>query len=334
MKIDVMKQPLSLTLVLFGLLATLFCLRATTWPVAEELSVGSAMPIASFIQRFSANFPTVSLCISVLLAFYNGLAISRTMSRHMVLAGRTYIPITLYLIISFGIWFAGTDLACMIAASLFVRATDYFLASYVRHTTFDLTFKGSLLIGIMTLVYPPAAVYIIIIPLGLPIFKRRGREIVTSLFGALFPVIIYAYIMWILDYGFIETFISLWEQLGTPAGLPPIAFNTVTNIMRLVCIGLVVLLAMSGLASFAIFSGKMRTRGRTIFTYFILVLAVACCTFLIPATGIGSLAIMAIPLVIIIPAAFAHIPGWFTGTLYILMLLSVTALNAYPFLFA
>ena len=330
MRIDILKQPLILTLFLYGALATLFCISSTYLPSSEELYTAST-PVADFIHKLNIRFPVLSEIIAVLFIFSNGLALSRILSRHMVFSSRTYLPIITYLVAGCGIWYGGRDLAALFGSFLLIRASEYFISSFVRNNTFNLTFRGALLIGIIPILYPSGIIYILMIPVAMAVFRRRTRETITALIGGVLPLLLYAYIMWILDRGFFGSLLSLWESLKINYDFA-IGFNDAGDIMRIVALGLIALLTLAGLTSFTLFSDKMRTRARAIFIYSILMLLVCLIGFLIPATGTATLLYLGIPVSMIIPAFFSNFPGVVSGVSYMLMLLSVITLNVYTML--
>lgn len=332
MRIDILKQPLMVTLLLFAALAVLFCLRFVSFPYPGELAASHA-PVALLLQGAAARVPSLSMIISLLLVFSNGLAISRILSSHMVLSSRTYLPMIIYLITGCGVWYAGADPASLLGAFLLIRASECFIASFVRTSTFDITFRGAFLVGIIPILYPPAAIYLIMIPIAMVIFKRRGREAVVSLIGGVLPMLTYAYIMWILDFGFIATFTSFWAQLTTDYAFEA-PFESIPEIMQAVSMGLIAAMTAAGLVSFAIFSGKMRTRARAIFMYAIALLVVGCASLFIPAAGPLGMLFIALPVSLIMPAFFSNLPGVISGAAYLALLLCVTLLNLYPFFFS
>lgn len=332
MKPDVLRQPLMATLLLFAVMGLLFAYRSAVSPYPEELFTGSATPLEAFLIYLTGKYQLFSLIVCILLVFANGLSVSRILSRHMVLSSRSYLPMIFYLVTSCGIWLGGAYLAAALSSFLLLRATEYFILSFVRKTSFNQTFRGSLLIGFIPLILPPAAVYLLAIPLGMAIFRRGARETTAALIASLLPLLTYAYVMWAFDYGFIEPLAAIWHGISSFSAGLPLGVEGPVEIMRIVTLAITAILLLFGLGSFLMMSDTMRTRSRAIFIYFILLLIIGGCQLLIPGRDVSALIMVAVPVSAIIPAFFSRFPGWVSGSAYLVYLLSVTALNAYPLL--
>ena len=334
MRPDVLRQPLMATLLLFAVLFFLFAYRSYVFPYPEELSASSATPIEAFLIYLSGRYGILSLVAYIFLIFANGISVSRILSRHMVLSSRSYLPMIFYLVASCGLWIGKTSIPAALSSFLLLRGTEYFILSFIRKMSFDHTFRGSLLIGLIPLIFPSSAIYLLAIPLGMFVFRRSARETTAALIAGLLPLFTYAYTMWALDYGFIEPLAAIWHEAASiPAGLT-LGLEDPIDIMRTVVAGITVILLLLGLFSFMITSNTMRTRSRTIFIYFILLLIIGVFQLLLPGMDVSALIIIAVPVSAIIPAFFSHFPGWISGSAYVAYLLSVMLLNAYPLLMA
>lgn len=320
------------TLLLFAVLALLFAYRSAVFPYPEEIYTGSATPLEAFLIYLAGKYQLFSLIVCILLVFANGLSVSRILSRHMVLSSRSYLPMIFYLVISCGIWTGGACIPAALSSFLLLRATEYFILSFVRKTSFNNTFRGSLLIGFIPLIYPSAAVYLLAVPLAMAVFRRSGRETTTAIVASLLPLLAYAYVMWALDYGFTASLSGIWHEISVPSAGLPLGVESPVEIMRVVTLGITAILLLLGLWSFLMMSDTMRTRSRAIFIYFILLLIIGCCQLLIHGREVSALIMFAVPVSAIIPAFFSRFPGWVSGSAYLVYLLCVTALNAYPLL--
>ena len=334
MKIDVLRQPLMATLLLFAAMAALFIYRFQIFPYPEELSVNSVGPIQGFLSRFESGYPVIAGIISGIFIFFNGISVSRILSQHMVVSSRSYLPIVFYIAVSCGIWFGGVHLPAVIAAFMILRSIEYFISSFIRKASFNQTFRGSLLVGLTPIIYPAGTLYLLAIPLAMAVFRRKGREVIVAITGGLLPLLTYAYVMWALDFGFAEPLADIGRHLVSGTSSLHIGTQSITEILRLIPIALIGGLTLMGLASFAMTSGTMRTRARAIFIYFIMLLLIGCGSLLMPAASPAALALFAIPASAIMPLFFSQFPGWVSGTAYTLTLLSLAALNLYPLLFA
>ncbi len=330
MKVDVLRQPLMATLMLFAVLAILFVCRFLAYPYPEEAFTGAGTPVEAFLQGLAAKYRTASMIACTLLIFANGVSLSRILSQNMVLSSRSYLPMIFYLVVGCGIWFGGASLPTVLSSFLLIRGIEYFISSFVRRTSFNQVFRGALLVGCIPLIYPPATLYLLAIPAAAAVFRRSGRETAVAVIGGLFPLLTYAYVMWAMNLGFTAPIMEILDGSFAASGGMSLGIGSGLEIMRLIPAAIIGLLTVIGLGSFGITSGMMRTRARTIFVYFILLLLIGGGQLFITAAGPAALVLFAIPVATIIPVFFSRFTGWVPGAAYIALLLSITALNAYP----
>lgn len=331
-KIDILRQPLITTLLLFTVLAILLWGRFLFFPYPEEILPEPGTPVEGFLLGLSAKSPLISQFAAIMLIFFNGVSVSRTLSRHTVLPSRTYIPMIFCLIICCGFWFGAANIPAILASFILLRSSEHFISSSRRTVCFHHVFTGALLTGCLPIVYPQAAVYLLVIPAAMAVFRRSGRETIIAAIAALIPLLTYAYIMWAFDYGFTDPLAAIWDKISSMSGGIPTGMKTTTDILRLIPAVITVILIILGLVCFSAMSGKMRTRAQAIFTYAAFVLVIGVLSMFLPSAEPAILALFAIPASAVIPALFSQAPGWTSGILYILLLLSVATLNIYPFL--
>lgn len=333
MRFDILRQPLAITLLLFVLFSGVFWIRFTYMPWPGESLTETMLPIEGYIRGFSTDYPLFSQVAALVLIFATALFISRTISRNMVLASRTYLPIIIYLIVSCGVVFAGADLRIVLAALLVVRSMEYFISGFVRSTSFDTTFRGAFLIGTIPLLYAPAAIYLLAVPAALIVFRRKGREAVVAAISCLIPLLVYAYIMWALGEGFGTVFINLADTFQS-FSLPGLASENITEILKLAVLCIMGILTLLGLVSFALMSGSMRTRATKILTFSIFLLCIGLLGVFFGTAVPYTATLLAIPASVIIPAFFGRFTGWPAVIAYFSLLGSVLALNLLPLLAA
>lgn len=331
MKPDIARQPLSLTLPLCVLLLTLFGCRFAFHPAEVELSASCGMPVGRWVNGLfgdAAIFRALTVCLFVML---NGLNITRIISSKLVLPARNYLPFIFYVMISCGIYFPGADLAAAFASYLIVKASIGFIGSFTRAHSFGRIFGASLMLGTIPLLHAPSAIYMLLAPMAMSIFRRSGRETLVAIVGLLFPLFIYAYIGWFTGEEFTGAFTTIWHEIvSTDNGI--MLAGSPAEVMKWAVIGVFGLMTLLSLVTFISISGDMRTTAYKVFIYMICFLGLAVVSAALPCRSPGGLPFIAIPAAFVIPLFFSRHRGIFSAAVYVLSLLLVTALNVFPFL--
>lgn len=326
---DIIRQPLSITLLLIILLLGVSGARYAAFPYPEESFPALNMPLGGIVAGLQNSYPLVCTIIALALLFVNSIMISRTVSRHMMYAVRTYLPSVFYIIVSAGIFFTCADLNVVIACFLLIRACELYISSFKRAHMFNSIFRASLLLGLTPLFYGPSVVFIFLLPLAIRIFRRSARESIVGIAALLLPSLLCAYVLWALGLGFSSLFTTFWEILSTNS---PFMFTVnAISILMMTVAGLIILLIFLSLGTFLNMAGDMRTRALKIYISAFWVLVISLGGILLPCGSPAMLAMSAIPAGVLIPAFFARHTGWVPAALYVLLIVSVLALNLLPF---
>ncbi|MCC8035489.1 MAG: hypothetical protein LIO77_06115 [Rikenellaceae bacterium] len=351
MQTDVTMQSFGATIVQFLLLAALFwasslCgIAGTAGDAAMSLTYaaeeGSFLP-GFYINGALSHYPAAAGALTLLLIFVNAFLITKTVSRNLVYATRTYLPAIFYLLVACGICFPVYDLSAVVAAWLLVQASIAFISSFVRSDSFGSTFKGAFFIGITPLLDPPNAIYLLMIPAAMAIFRRGGRETFVALIGSLLPALFTAYIWWACGNEFTGLFVDIWREFtagfpqsigGRAAGLSGAAAalaSTPAGIARLLTTGLLAVTLIMSAVGFFTMSSDMRTRAYKIHIYAIWFLLLAVISLALPSGGSGNFPVLAIPAAILAPVFFVKHRSPVPTILYILLVASAAAASIIP----
>ena len=319
MRVDITRQPLELTFVLFVILLAIFQGRAfLTSPGA--LSMSETMPLELLVEKFSLRWSLLEKIASLLLLLWNALIILRISTRNMMYVSRTYLPCIFYLIISYGIIPPDNRLSALLTAYLLLKGTEYLSSSFSRTPRFDYLFQGSLLIGTTILFHASAVTSLFIVPIAMVLFQRSGREIFVALVSLLLPVLICGYIYWIIGQEFTYPFVQLWNLLFIPQEF--LSLHTGKEIAALVLCGLLIVLLILSIINLCAMARNMRTRAYKLHLYMLWLLLLTGGALIFPCHSGADLSIVAIPASLLLPVFFIRTPGLLSAILYILILVS------------
>lgn len=350
MQFDIVRQPLSLTLLLLTLLLILFWSggnsgettgdeRMTpttktvlptspgTVTVEQEVEINApVMPLGALLSPTEKGF--LYRFGTAVLFFLGAILVTRIVTRNMVLVVRTYLPILFFVIVALGFYLPENGLASAITALLLIIGSDRLIAGFRRKASFDPLFRGAFLLGTAPLIVAPSVLYFLAVPAAVILFRRDGREATVALIGYLLPFLICSYVYWGLGYPFGHIGQQLVEALSTPSGWHP--FTLHAGLWRMILAAVLLLLTLFSLLSFAGHAAQTRTRARRIFLYFIYLLLPTAGLFLLPGRSPEILALTAVPLAVILPNYFVRHTGLLPTLFYLLLLFSTVAIRILP----
>lgn len=326
-KPDVIRQPLGVTVSILLVIMVSVIIRAIHAPSWAATSLSADMPLGRFIDSlFPAGIfscipaTTISLISAALL---NGIIV-----RYSVSAVRTYLPMTIFTLLAYGIYFPAGSVSATLTPLLLILACGEQIAGFKRSYQFERVFRGGFYIGMIAMISATGAALLAIVPVTLILYRRTAREAIAALAGILVPWLLCSVIWW----GAGETlgYVSrqLWTGMTAPGSSPSLA-----SAIRGADTGIKAFLALC--AALCLYSvvivisrlGSLRTRARKIYIHFLWLLPL--CTWLLFAPGGNSVsaALFAVPACVMTTAFFIRYRGWLPLLLYILLVLSVTYLN-------
>lgn len=325
MRFDIIRQPLSVTMVLFALLLIVFWGRHILLPLPQEGLTALATPLGGWINGLTDNLNEFRLLPAMVMIFINAMMVTRIMTNNMVLAVRTYISAIIYLIVSCGVFVSDNMLCAALSGYLLIRASQLFIVGFRRALSFDLFFRGAFLVGVSVLIYVPSAVMVLMLPIALKVFRRNGRESFIAFGGLLIPILLYVYICWAAGYPLHE---ALHECLINSVGYDILSPDM--GIARMIFMGALILVTSISIGTYTANARMMRNKASRIYTFFIYVLVISLGMMAMPCRSTADYAILALPLAVITPAYFVKNTGSVALLLWVLLLGSVIAANILP----
>ena len=326
MNLDTTRQSLSVTLVSFIVLFVLFVGHSLLSPYPITGISGSHMPLGALIDRVTHPWPSmVRIGLLFCIIFLNAFTLTRIVTRNMILGQRTYLPALIYLIVACGLYLALDHLSIGVASYLLIRGCESLIASFKRQESCGKLFSGAFMIGLTPLLYAPAVVYALLVPIATRIFRRNGRETIAALAGLLLPFLLCSYIVWAIGDPIHAVAHQLYDDLILSQNYP--SFNTQTDIPRLIFLAIIILTTSLSLGNFCITRSSMRTRPQRAYQLFIWMLLCALGSIFIPGQSVLMLNLLAIPLGVIMPTFLVQRNGLSPELLFIALTLSTLIIN-------
>ncbi len=322
------RQSLIVSALLCALLAALFVARWMFAPYAVEAPFEGGMPLAAALARFTVAHGWWAVAAAAVVAGWTLLLVVQLSVKYAPASSRNYLPPQIFLIAAGGIAIAGESLAALLAAWFMVLSVRQFTFSFHKGYRFTELFHAGFWLGLIPLLYAPAAVWTLPVALSaLVVFRRSAREAVVCMTGMALPLPAAGFIHWALgaeaDYLWHELWRCAIEGRGATFSLP-----LTTAVVGL----LVVAITLSALVRAAAMRKSIRKTPSKFVGFTALVLLWVAGSLALPGSSATLFPLLGVPCAVVLPYAFVGRGAGFSTAIYSLILAAVLALHLLPVL--
>jgi len=184
-------------IVIIPLLTSLIWLKSFSQPAEFELTYDLyEMPLWDLLNNFLGHNIIISKIFAIIILIINAVWLSRINTKFILVKVRTYLPTLFYGFICSSYLPLQELNPALIAVTLFIQAVNLMFESYKEEKLSYKYFESSLLISCASLFYAPAALFMVIVWIGLSILKTsEWRDWIFTMIGFILP---YLFILTIL----------------------------------------------------------------------------------------------------------------------------------------
>lgn len=156
------------------------------------------MPFWHFINSFTQNHEVIRKIVAIIILIINALWLSRINTRFIILKGRTYLPVLFYGFIC-STFVPMQDLnPALLAVTTFIPSVELLLSSYKEEKLSYKYFEAALLVSVGSLFYSRAALFLVIIWIGLSLLKAPAwREWIFTIIGFILPYLFLVTVLYV-----------------------------------------------------------------------------------------------------------------------------------------
>lgn len=156
------------------------------------------MPFWHFINSFTQNHEVIRKIVAIIILIINALWLSRINTRFIILKGRTYLPVLFYGFIC-STFVPMQDLnPALLAVTTFIPSVELLLSSYKEEKLSYKYFEAALLVSVGSLFYSRAALFLVIIWIGLSLLKTPAwREWIFTIIGFILPYLFLVTVLYV-----------------------------------------------------------------------------------------------------------------------------------------
>lgn len=314
-----------LTLVLLAL-ATVISAVATL-DVATVAEVNNA-PLGAIIHAFEVAHPIISAIVSFVVIVYLAFIATRSTVRTHIFGANSFAAMTLVPLAIMGFASEGDMLTTAILAWLAVEALRRLFFAFGSEERLHAIFSSLLAIGAMPLLDSSMFVGVLALPMFLVALRVGVREMIIGIVGMLLPIFTYAYVVWCMGGGFVDSLVEPYYNLLEPSGLTLEGYFVMPRLVLMATLLMstivaVVLYLRNRLALTLVARHVWRFTTTTI-------LLLAASLVLLPSATSASYVVIGVVMSMLAPMFFLRVNTLIAIALYILMICSSVAAMILP----
>lgn len=277
---------------------------------------------AMLLTQFQTLHPGWARLITGFLLLFTALCIGRMTVRYNLYAVGTCIAIPLCGALLCALPTGTETLPSLAGAALLALSIKNFGRSFSNGYTFDPVFRASFYLGALLLLLPQTLPLLLLLPLGIVLFRRTLRETTVALFGVLLPLLLFCYVNWGAGGSFTAFFIHAGATLlgGKTAGL-----LAALPLPTLALLGGIAVLALWAVLLFLRDIYFVGTKARFILLFNIGAFTLAGIDLFSPAATPAASVLPAVPVAVLLPLLFVRIRRFIALPLYLLLLAAAVA---------
>ena len=314
---NVIRQSPVLNLATLAIIIAAVTVRVHIMPLPAESFADTPTLFGQMLARWQSMHPLLATLTAGAVWFAAGWTIGLIVRVRELYFVRTTITIPVYGIAACGIVCPHDSLTAAVTSLLFAVAMRSYITAFRDGYSFTPVFFGSLCIGILPLLYAPAAALLALVPLAIIIFKRSAREAIVAAAGMVFAPLAACYICWAAGGDFTAPAAQSIEAVTTVSGYRFFGSVTVgTGVLAGLLLALVLGAALFSSAN--IYSMNSRARYITLFN--LCAFAVALTTLAMPSSTTTAFGLIAVPTAMAVPVMLVQIRAQAASAIYAILL--------------
>ena len=307
---------LAVTLLVIAVASTL---RAALHPVGDEAIANTPTPAGIVLQNLQSSIPSLSAVVWCLCVIVAGLSVGRYAAKYSIYPAYTLMAIPILGIMAAAITISGDFLVSSAVLILMLYAIKYTHRCVMRTKSFGDLSLAMLFYGALPLLFAPAAVFYIALPVLTLLLYNSWRHWVVTVSSLLFPLLAVSYWDWCAGNEFLDS-----AELIYTSALAESEFHffSVLNPVSIILIGVVLVMVFCTVTLILSDRYSLKVNSRTIMRFDALLLATTLAIIFMPSATSTAFVLISLPVAMLVPLMFVRMGFGFTEMLYRIMLLT------------
>ena len=274
-------------------------MRSFMAPTGGECVRNVAVPLGVLLQGLEQRMPVLSLVVWAVVIFIAGINTGRYGVKYSLYPAYTLMAIPVFGIVAAGVMVSHDYLVTAASALCGLLSVKYLHRCIMRSGSFADLSLGMLWIGLLPLLFVPAAVMAyVVVPVLVLVVRPSWRDWVVAVASLLLPLAAVCYVGWCRGGDFTAPVTALYDAFMTPSGFE---FFASTNPAGILLLGVLIVMVVCS-ASLVVsdkYSLKVKARAAMRFNA---LLVVACAgMFFVPSCTSTVFVLAAVPAAMLLP---------------------------------
>jgi len=285
----------------------------------DSVNLGTPTFLFNWVNKLLSFHPMASYYFALVLLIIESYVLIRLNFKYIFIETKTYLPAVFFVVLS-SVLVVYQQLHPLLIANLFILlAINKAFVFEKDRNQFKRYFESGIFLGLGTLFYPNAYLFILIIWMTLLVLRNfNWREWFSTILGLVTPAVFYFVILY-LSGNWNSLFLKFTSNLFAQAG------NISFSVFSLVAFSLLTLISLIAALAGLRIVGLKKISQRKYYTLFFWMLIFTILLFILPlSVGYELVVVVAIPLSIILSILFVEIRSkWLSEVLFTFILLLV-----------
>lgn len=310
---------LAVTLLLIAVATTL---RSALWPTTSELAANIATPIGGLLQNWQTDMKFVAAVVWCVTLFLVGLSVGRQGVRYSIYPAYTLMGIPVFGILAGAVVATNDYFMATAAAVVMMLASKSMLRFIMRSERFSDLSLSMLYFGILPLIYAPAAVFYVLLPVLMLFVRASWRDMLVTIVSLLLPPAALCYWQWCAGGAFKAPAVNIYNHLMSATDFH---FFDSLNVATILLLGIILVMVFCTIALTVSDRYSIKVKSRVVLRFNVMLAVAIAAMFCLPSATSLLYVLMAIPVALTVPLFFVRMGIGFTETLYRLLLLATAA---------
>lgn len=317
----VQHRILDLTATLF-IIVVITTLRAALMPSGDESIPNTITPIGNILQHLQESMPTLSVLMWGVTLMFAALDAGRYGPKFTLYPAYTLMAIPIFGVVAGGVMVSGDYLISAAMLLLMLLGSKYLLRCIMRSESFSDLSLSMLCYGMLPLIYAPAALFYVALPILILTVRNTWRDWVVATASLLFPLVSVCYWGWCAGYDFLAAAEQIYSSMFTHSEF---SFFSTLNIAGLALLGVIIIMVLCVISLIISDRYSIKVKSRAVMRFNAMMLGVVVVMFFMPGSTASLFALLATPISLTVPLIFVRMGVGFTESLYRIMLLAAAA---------
>ncbi len=295
-------------------------LRISFWPSESEAVANISTPIGGVLQHWQEHVPLLSAVVWAVVLFVIGLGVGRLGVRYSIYPAYTLMGIPMFAVVASCVVGTTDYLLTACAVIVMYQAMKSMSRFVMRTERFSDLSLAMLYFGVLPLIFAPAAILYVAMPLLMIAVRASWRDVVVCLASMLLAPFAVCYWNWCAGGEFSAPAIDIYNRLFSVSGF---RFFEALNVVTILLLGVIIVMVVCAVALTISDRYSIKSHSRVMLRFNALLMALLIAVFCLPSATATLFVLVAMPLAMFVPLFFVRMGVGFTETMYRLMLLAV-----------